>query len=67
MVRKRLVRWIAGIGLVLVTTLALGACMSSKDSMGMSSDKSMSNSMDNSKDNSMDNSMSNSGDSSMSK
>jgi len=66
MVKKKLVRWIAGIGLVAVTTLALGACMSSNDSMGKSSDKSMSNSMDNSKSNSMDNSMSKT-DNSMSK
>lgn len=58
MARKTLVRWIAGIGLVVVTTLALGACMSSNDAMGKSSDKSMSNSMDNSNSNSMDNSMS---------
>ncbi len=63
MLKKQVIRWALGFALVFATTLALGACMSPKDSMSKSSDQSMSKSTDNS----MDNSMSKSGDSTMSK
>ncbi|HUX14619.1 MAG TPA: hypothetical protein VMW87_16440 [Spirochaetia bacterium] len=62
MLKKQVVRWAVGIALVFSASLALGACMSSKDSMSKSSDQSMSKPMTSS----TGNSMTKSGDSTMS-